>query len=188
MIRPEAQAALWRWREVAVGVAVLGFGLWLMRLGGYLLLPLGAAVGLGGVALGVLAWRRLRFVPVGEAPGVVQLDEGQVSYMGPQVGGFVSLRDLAELRLISMRGRRLWRLKQTDGQALLIPVEAAGAEALFDAFSSLPGLSSADLLAALAPSPGTGSRAVMAGGENRVVWRRAGRGVVAQGGARPADQ
>ncbi|PJF08380.1 hypothetical protein [Pseudorhodobacter sp. MZDSW-24AT] len=178
MIRPEAQAALWRWREVGVGMAVLALGLWLMRLGGYLLLPLGATVALAGLALGVLAWRRLQFVTAGAAPGVVQLDEGQISYMGPQVGGFVSLRDLVELRLISLRGRRLWRLKQADGQALLIPVEAAGAEALFDAFSSLPGLSSAALVAALAPVPGSDSRALMAGGENRVIWRRAGRGVV----------
>lgn len=177
-IRPEVQAALWRWREVALGGVVVGLGLWLMRLGGYLLLPLGVAVGLSGVALGLLAWRRLRFASKGEAPGVVEVDEGQVSYMGPQVGGFVSLRDLMELRLISIRGRRLWRLKQADGQSLLIPVEATGAEALFDAFSSLPGMSSADLVTVLAPVPGTGSRAVMAGGENRVVWRRTGRGVV----------
>ncbi|MFN3722658.1 MAG: hypothetical protein ACK4VZ_06415 [Paracoccaceae bacterium] len=178
MIRPEARAALWRWREVALGGAVLALGLWLMRLGGYLLLPLGGAVGLAGVALAVLAWRRLRFASHGDAPGVVQVDEGQVSYMGPQVGGFVSLRDMIELRLIGMRGQRLWRLKQADGQALLIPVEAAGSDALFDAFASLPGMSSADLVTALAPPQGAGSRAVMAGGENRLVWRRSGLGAV----------
>lgn len=180
MIRPEAQAALWRWREVALGVGVMGGGLWLMRLGGYLLLPLGAGVGLAGLALALLAWRRLRFASRGDAPGVVQVDEGQVSYMGPQVGGFVSLRDLLELRLISIRGRRMWRLKQTDGQALLIPVEAAGAEALFDAFSALPGMSSADLITALEPPRGAESRAVMAGGENRLVWRRSGRSDIAR--------
>ncbi len=180
MIRPEAQAALWRWREVALGVGVMGGGLWLMRLGGYLLLPLGAGGGLAGLALALLAWRRLRFASRGDAPGVVQVDEGQVSYMGPQVGGFVSLRDLLELRLISIRGRRMWRLKQTDGQALLIPVEAAGAEALFDAFSALPGMSSADLITALEPPRGAERRAVMAGGENRLVWRRSGRSDIAR--------
>ena len=178
MIRPEARAALWRWREVALGGGVLAFGLWLMQLGGYLLLPLGAAVGLAGVALGVLAWRRLRFASRGDAPGIVQVDEGQVSYMGPQVGGFVSLRDMTELRLIAMRGGRLWRLKQADGQALLIPVEAAGAEALFDAFASLPGMSSADLVTALDPPQGANSRALTAGGENRLVWRRSTSGAV----------
>ena len=184
MIRPEVQVTLWRWREVALGAVVVSLGLWLIRLGGYLLLPLGVAVGLAGMALAVLAWRRMHFATLGEAPGVVQVDEGQVSYMGPQVGGFVSLRDLMELRLISIRGRRLWRLKQADGQALLIPVEAAGAESLFDAFSALPGMSSANLVSALAPLsgstvPGTNTKAVLVGGENRLVWRRTGRGVVA---------
>lgn len=178
MIRPEAQAALWRWREAIAGAGIVGFGLWLIWLGGYLLVPLGALVGCAGVALAVLAWRRQRFATAGDAPGVVQIDEGQVSYMGPMVGGYVSLRDLNEVRLISIRGRRLWRLKQADGQALLVPVEAAGAEALFDAFCTLPGLSSATLLAALAPVPGAGGRALMAGGENRVVWRRAQAGAV----------
>ena len=178
MIRPEVAAALWHWREVAAGGGVLAAGLWLIWLGGYLFVPLGVLVALGGAALALLAWRRLRFAPKGEAPGVVQIDEGQISYMGPQLGGFISLRDLAEVRLISLRGRRLWRLKQTDGQALLIPIDAAGSERLFDAFSALPGLSSADLLAALAPPRGADSRAVMAGGENRLVWRRAGRGIL----------
>lgn len=181
MIRDGARAALWRWREGFFALGIITFGLWLIALGGYLLMPLGALVAIGGAALAVLAVRRLRFAGPADAPGVVQVDEGQVGYLGPAVGGFVSLGDLVELRIISMRGRRLWRLKQGDGQAILIPVDAAGAEALFDAFSALPGLSSADLLAAVAPAPGARSRAVMAGGENRVVWRRAGRGVVAQG-------
>ena len=166
---------------MARGVAVVGLGLWFVALGGYLLVPLGGLVAFGGASFGVLAWRRLRFAGRADAPGVVQVDEGQVGYMGPAVGGFVSLSELAELRLISIRGRRLWRLKQGDGQAILIPVDAAGAEALFDAFCALPGLSSADLVAAMAPVAGADSRAVMAGGENRVVWRRQGRGVVSGG-------
>ncbi len=179
-VRPEVRALLWQWREGFVGVAVVALGLWLASYGGYLLVPLGVILGLGGVSLGLLAWRRMRFAADGAAPGIVQVDEGQVGYMGPTVGGFVSLPDLVELRLISMRGRRLWRLKQADGQAILIPLEAAGAENLFDAFSSLPGMSSADLVAALQPVAGADSRAVMAGGENRVVWRRSGAGVVAR--------
>jgi hypothetical protein len=46
-----------------------------------------------------------------------------------------SLDELVEIRLLAMRGRRMWRLKQTDGQALLIPVDAEGAEKLFDVFA-----------------------------------------------------
>jgi hypothetical protein len=180
MIRDGARAALWRWREGIAALAIIGLGLWLAALGGYLLVPVGALVAMAGAALGVLALRRVQFAGQVDAPGMVQVDEGQVSYMGPSVGGFVSLADLVEVRIIGIRGRRLWRLKQADGQAVLIPVDAAGAEALFDAFSALPGLSSADLLAAVAPVAGAGSRAVMAGGENRVVWRRSGHGVVTQ--------
>ena len=180
MIRQGAREVLWRWREVIVAAGVVVLGFWVTEGGGYLLPPLGGVIALGGAGFGLLALRRLRFSQTGDAPGIVEVDEGQVSYMGPQVGGMVSLPDLVELRLISIRGRRLWRLKQADGQAILIPLEAAGAEALFDAFSALPGMSSAALVAALEPPKGADSRAVMAGGENRLVWRREGRGVVAR--------
>ena len=180
MIRQGAREVLWRWREVIVAAAVVILGFWVTEGGGYLLPPLGGAIALGGAGYGLLALRRLRFSRTGAAPGIVEVDEGQVSYMGPQVGGMVSLPDLVELRIISIRGRRLWRLKQADGQAILIPLEASGAEALFDAFAALPGMSSAALVAAVEPPKGADSRAVMAGGENRLVWRREGRGVVAR--------
>ena len=162
MIRAEAQAALVRYREVIAAGAVGAFGLWLMALGGWLLIPLGGIV-LGLAALwAISALRRLRFAQGVAAPGVVEIDEGQVGYLGPGLGGYVALPDLVELRLIRLHGKRVWRLKQEDGQALLIPVEAAGAERLFDAFSVLPGLDGQALLTALeAPAP-----------QDRVVWRR----------------
>ncbi|MEI2687828.1 MAG: hypothetical protein V9G14_17530 [Cypionkella sp.] len=87
-----------------------------------------------------MAWRRIRFAQDIDAPGVVEVDEAQIGYLGPEAGGFVSIVELVELRLLTLRGRRLWRLKQADGQALLIPVDAAGAERLFDAFATLPGM------------------------------------------------
>jgi hypothetical protein len=110
----------------------------------------------------------------------VEVDEGQVGYLGPSFGGFVALPDLVEVRLVTMYGRRLWRLKQADGQALLIPVDAAGAERLFDAFGSLPGMDMAALLAALeAPvAQGRGGMPVLRGegaapeAAMLVVWRR----------------
>ena len=87
LIRPEAQAALWRLREVfaAVGLALLG--LWLATLGGFVLVPLGGILIVLAAGFGLLAWRRLRFAQSGDAPGVVELDEGQISYFGPDVGG-----------------------------------------------------------------------------------------------------
>ena len=101
-----------------------------------------------------------------------------VSLGGPVTGGAVSLPDLVELRLMTLRGRRLWRLKQSDGQALLIPVEARGADALFDAFAALPGLDTGDLVAALQGGAPAGATVVALASESRLVWVRTGRGMV----------
>ncbi len=179
LIRPEAQAALWRLREVFGAVGLAAVGLWLAGLGGYVLVPLGAIVVVLAAGFGLLAWRRLRFAQAGDAPGVVELDEGQISYFGPDVGGAVALQDLVELRLITAGGRRLWRLRQQDGQALLIPVSAMGAERLFDAFAALPGMDTGVLVAAVDPvgraEPG---RVVTLGSDSRVIWRRPARAVL----------
>ncbi len=177
MIRPELQAVLWRWREVIGAGVVAALGLWIAAQGGYLLVPLGLLIAALGAGLAVQGWRRLRFATGGDAPGVVAVDEGQISYMGPQLGGFVSVPELVEVRLVTLRGRRLWRLRQADGQALLIPVEAAGAEGLFDVFASLPGMDMAALLAALGPQGDGTGRGLVAGEQMLVLWRRAGQGM-----------
>jgi hypothetical protein len=175
VIRPEVTAAIWRMREVIAALGVVGVGLWLMWLGGYLLVPVGLGVVALGGSWGVLAFRRMQFAQAVDAPGVVEVDEGQVGYFGPGIGGFVGLPDLVELRLVSVQGGRFWRLKQADGQALLIPVDAAGAERLFDAFASLPGMDTQALVTALVPVPGERSSrgAVVAISDSVVIWRRA---------------
>ena len=131
MIRPEALAALSRWREALMAACIVGAGIWLCLLGGLILIPVGLAAIALGVGLGVIALRRLRFVHDAGGPGVVELDEAQIGWLGPEGGGYLSLRELSELRLMSRGSRRFWRLKQLDGQALLIPVDASGAERLF---------------------------------------------------------
>ncbi len=156
----------------------------MILLGGFVLVPAGAFVGGVGLVLAVTAARRMRFEQLVAAPGLVELDEAQVGYLGPQSGGFLSLQELVELRMLSLRGRRLWRLKQADGQALLIPVDAKGAERLFDAFAALPGMDTAGLLAALAPPapatpPPSSTGAIALAAETRVIWRRVGKGIVA---------
>lgn len=179
LIRPALAARLFRWREPICAAGLGLAGVWIATRGGWLLGPLGAAVVAVAAGWGASAWRRLRFAPDLGAPGMVEVDEGQVGYLGPAFGGYVALPDLVELRLLTMRGRRLWRLKQADGQALLIPVDAAGAERLYDAFASLPGMDTAALVAALSPVGTTGGTALGADAVTRVIWRRKGRGVVA---------
>lgn len=178
-IRDDITATALRWREALLAGGLAGFGLWLVWLGGWLLVPLGLAVVALAAGWGASALRRLRFATDGEAPGLVEVVEGQVSYFGPATGGAVGLPDLVELRLLTLRGRRVWKLRQGDGQSLLVPVEAQGSDALFDAFAALPGMDTGALVAALEERPQSGGVNVVAlGTGNRLVWAREGRGVV----------
>ncbi len=179
MIRPAARLTLARWREVVLSAAITLAGLWIASRGGPILAVAGLALAALGAGLTLTAFRRMRFAQDIAAPGLVEVIEGEVRYFGPNSGGTVSLADLTEIRLLTLRGRRMWRLKQSDGQALLIPVDAAGAEALYDGFSSLPGLDMGQLLTALTPhaaGPGLIDRQTP---EMALIWHRKGKGLVA---------
>ena len=180
LIRQEVTDLAWRGREVLAAGGALALSLWVAAQGGYLLVPLGLLLATLALGFAVLALRRLRFSQTLGAPGMVEVDEAQISYMGPTTGGFVSLGELVELRLLTLRGRRLWRLKQADGQALLVPVDAAGSEALFDAFGNLPGMDTQALVQALAPVAGTGGQALLGADQTnmQVIRRRRGAGLV----------
>lgn len=185
MIRPEFIQLIWRGRELLWALVVVFCGLWLVWLGGFVLVPLGVVIAALGSGMALLAWRRMRFAQTVDAPGIVEVNEAQVGYLGPANGGFVSLAELVEVRLVTVRQRRFWRLKQADGQTLLIPVEAEGADGLFDAFASLPGMDTATLVAALDPvvtqaQETTKGMLANTSAEIRVVWRRKGVGVVAR--------
>ena len=149
-IRPELRAALWRWREVALAAVLCLEGLrWI--LGGYgLQVWIGVALLAGGVALGIGAVQRLRFRRGGGGAGVVQIDERRIAYFGPLTGGILDLDDLSVLALDGTGRPAHWQLTGADGTVLSIPVDAEGADALFDAFTALPGLRTEPLLAALA--------------------------------------
>ena len=178
-IRPEIQDQVSRWREVIAAGGIVALGLWLLPRTGYVLPALGLILAVVGLGWGALAVRRLRFRQEGEAPGIVRVTEAQIAYLGPRVGGYVGLPDLAEIRLLTLRGRRIWKLRQGDGQTLHIPVEAAGAEALFDAFAGLPGIDTAALVAALGTdAPPSDSRVIALDGADRLIWTRKGAGVV----------
>ncbi len=178
-IRPELMAAATRWREVIAAAATAALGLWTASHGGYLLTPFGFALFALGAGWALTAWRRLRFQQEGEAPGIVRVTEAQIAYYGPRVGGFVGLPELSELRLLILRGRRIWKLKQGDGQLLHIPVESDGAETLFDAFATLPGIDMAALVAALGTdAPPSDSRVIALAEVDRLIWSRKGAGVV----------
>lgn len=179
-IRPELAAAIVQRREAIAGGALAVFGGWIASDGGLLYLPLGLALLALGAGWTVLALRRLRFRQTGEAPGMVRVTEAQIAYLGPNVGGFVGLPDLTEIRLLTLRGRRIWRLRQADGTELHIPVEAEGAEALFDAFAALPGMDTLALVAALGSQAASDSRVIALNTVDRLVWSRRESGLMAR--------
>ncbi|WP_246026732.1 hypothetical protein [Paracoccus luteus] len=161
LIRPELVERVRPWREVIAAGLTAAAGAWLFSLGGLVFQPMGLAV-IGVAAVwGLGALRRRRFQMGIAAPGLVEVEEGAVRYFSARaLGGEIALRDLTEIRLLRLDGHAHWRLK-AGGQALLIPVEAAGAATLADAFAALPGFDLGRAASAL-----SGNAAVA------TVWRR----------------
>lgn len=158
LIRPEAAAALMRWREALIGAALIAAGLWLASLGGAFFVTVGAGAAGLGAALALIAWRRMRFRLGGSAPGLVEVVEGQIAYLAPSGGGFAALSEIEEVALtFTAAGRPAWRIVQAGAPALVVPLGAEGAEALFDAFLSLPGARAEPFLAATRRRPGEGA-------------------------------
>lgn len=162
-IRPELARKLNRWRETlaGLGAAALGF-LWFSTAIG-LLWMLGIVLMVGGALLAVAGIQRARFRRGGEGPGLVQVLEGQVTYFGPHDGGTVSVQDLVSIELDPGKldpgepdpgaAAPAWVVTGTLGEALRIPVDAVGAEALFDVFAGLPGLQTEAMLQKLERNP-----------------------------------
>jgi len=152
-LRPAARATLWRLRGVAVAVAAGAVGLWWGLTAFGFIRWLGWALLVVGAALLWTALQRLRFGSHGGGPGVVQVVERQLAYFGPLTGGVIDLDDLRRLDLDGSATPLHWVLTGPGGQVVQVPVNAAGADALFDAFAALPGLSSERLIGALQTPP-----------------------------------
>lgn len=173
-IRPELRRGLLTWAETAIYLG-LTFGAlwWLLAQSGLTgpwrwgLAAFVCAVGLTlarSAALAALSKRGER------APGVVSIDERRIAYFGPEAGGIVSLEELSAIDIMAedpsiRRHEAEWALRAGAGEAaLIIPVSAAGADGLIDAFAALPGFAPTRALAALAAAPGS----------SHAIWRRDG--------------
>ncbi|WP_135504524.1 hypothetical protein [Roseovarius aestuariivivens] len=148
-VRPEAMQALRQYREVIAGACCLGVALWWMLGPGGILAWVGGALGLAGAALVAIGVQRARFRSGSGGPGVVQVDEGRVTYFGPLTGGSVDLSELTALHLDPSGQPAHWALYQPGQPPLLIPLTAEGADQLFDTFATLPGLRTGRLLSAM---------------------------------------
>lgn len=149
MIRPEVRAGLYRWRGALVGAAVLALGLYWGLASGGLLQGLGWLLALGGGALALTEIQRARFAPGRGGPGYVTVIEGRIQYFGPLTGGMADLDDLLALTYDPRAHPAHWILARPEAPPLAIPLNAEGAEALFDAFAQLPGLRTEAMLRAM---------------------------------------
>lgn len=164
-VRPEASAALWRLREIFGGAVLLALGLYWISGGTGLLFWIGwpvAALGAAWIAVGLPRARfRMQGGSAGEGPGVVQVVEGQVRYFGPLTGGVIDLEELDSLSIDATGYPAHWQLRAPGAPTLSIPVTASGADTLFEAFQTLPGLNTGAVLEAGRASDG-----------HQLVWRR----------------
>ncbi len=145
-VRSEARQAIWRWRETLVALAILVLGAYWAFGTGALLHWIGYFVLVAGSVLLVTGLQRGRFRGNQNGPGVVHVDEGAVAYFGPLSGGAVALREMTALTLDPTGKPPHWVLSQPGQADLYIPLTASGAETLFDAFASLPGIQTEKML------------------------------------------
>ena len=162
-VRPSARAAILRWREALIGAGLLALGVyWSFWTGPGLLTWVGLLVTLLGAALLFAGLQKGRSRLGGGGPGVVQIVERRIGYFGPLNGGVVDLDAITALSFDPTQHPPIWTIAHDAGPALMVPVNAEGADALFDAFASLPGLSPGRVASV---SKQAGTRAV-------VLWRR----------------
>jgi hypothetical protein len=152
-LRSESVATLLRWRETIIGGAVIVAGLYgaatTTGITFYLSLlaaPIGAALVWEGVY-------RARMPEGGYGPGVVEVDERQITYFAPRGGGSVSVDGLSRVEIVmTERGQfaddYFWALHSDDAPPLTIPGDAVGAGQLYDALLALPGFDPGRILAA----------------------------------------
>ena len=155
-IRPEVLQGITRWRETIIGLVAAMLGsVWMITSYGAVQI-LGTVLAIGGALLVIAGIQRGTFRRSTLGPGLVNIVEGQMTYFGPTDGGAVFIKDISRLEIHrDSASGPAWVVHHDGGPALHVPVDAAGAENLFDVFSNLPGLNTRVLLDNLrSPPPG----------------------------------
>lgn len=143
-IRPQARAALWRWRECLAGVGLIAIGVLTLPEYGLLRWVGNALIGLGVIAI-LTGLPRARFRRDETGAGVITVTEHQLTYMGPLTGGSVSIDHIYGVAL----DHQAWILTDIEDNTLTIPLTATGSEQLFDVFETLPRFPTSKMLRAL---------------------------------------
>jgi hypothetical protein len=131
--------------EVFAGAIIAVIGVYNILRPGWVLQALGAVCILAGCAIAFTAFRRARFPTAQDGPGVVEVDERQISYFSAYAGGSVSIEALARIRIETNDAGpwgedMYWIFEEDGGNSLQIPASASNIELLFDAFAALDGV------------------------------------------------
>ena len=143
-IRPEVKAFFLKWREAIIAGAILMGSLQAASSTTGLVKGLSWATALIGAALFIEGVRRARLPERSGGVGVVEVDERQITYLGPLGGGAISINELIRVKVRTtdlgpMASDFYWEFTDGAGQRLTIPGDAENAGALFDALTVLPG-------------------------------------------------
>lgn len=153
-MRPEIKEMLWRWREVGMALIVVCLFLWFATSSFGVMRWIGFGLVALSVILIIAAIQRARFSGKTDGRGVVDIDEGVVSYMLPFGGGQIEVENLTCVLLLPAdAGPAHWQLEATGQSALQIPLDAFGAEKLFDVFVSLKGIETERMLRQIKQTP-----------------------------------
>ena len=153
-LRPEARATLWRWRDVLAGAVVALLGAWWLMTFFSPVQWIGWAILGGGLLMTFAGLQRAVFRRGVDGPGIVQVIERRVAYFGPLTGGVMDLEDIVRLALEpEAYPAPHWILSDAKGRTVEIPITAQGAELLFDAFATLPGIRTTKMLDSLQRPP-----------------------------------
>lgn len=176
-IRPEAQQVLRQWGMPAVlalaGAVLIWKGWALTSRGAYwgvVLMGLGAFACLalfGAVERALTGWRGRH-----GGPGIVMVQEGRISYLGPHGGAIMALDALILVEILTTEdGPKsddvFWHLRDSLGQDTLIPAGARGTEAMLDVLGTLPGFDHVAVVRAMG-STGPGQFAIWSRGAHAV--------------------
>jgi hypothetical protein len=157
--RPEVSRFLRKWAEPLVMAVVLALGLGLYlhadATANVTLLVVASIVIVAAVALLFVAVRRVRLHTDKRGFGVVEVEERNITYYGPDTGGAMSLDDLVRIEVVSARAAGFvdvtyWQLTDRWGAVLIIPAGAEGSDAMLDSFAALPGLKYDQIITAMA--------------------------------------
>lgn len=167
-LRPEAIRFLARWREVGIGICVALASLYgIVTLHGitFYLALVGVPIAIALIWEGVY---RARLPELWFGPGLVEVDERQITYFGPYGGQAISVDALTRVEIVTsdlgpFEGDIVWVLHSEDAPPLSIPAGATGAQRIHDALLALPGMDFRRIVEA------------MGSVENRlfVIWQRA---------------